>query len=49
MISLFNLISVTEMRFINHKFKISVKRATFIHAANPGIAIKLNNNYEIKI
>lgn len=49
MISLFNLISVTEMRFINHKFKISVKRATFIHAANPGIAIKLKEEHAYKI
>lgn len=41
MVSLFNLVSVAEMRFISHKSKISVKRYTFIHASNPPISIKL--------
>lgn len=49
MTSLFNLVPVTEIRFINLKSKISVKRRNLIHAVNPAIAIKLNNNYKIKI
>lgn len=41
MISLFNLVPVTGIRFINSKTKLPVKIRNLIHASNPAIGLKV--------